>query len=50
MGHDAGVDNAAATRKPLLMQDLQHLLAYVLVGDKTPYRPSRKGRRETMDI
>ena len=41
VGHDASIENTDSTRTPLFMQDLQHLLMYLMVGDKAPYEPFR---------
>ena len=41
VGFDASVENSESTRTPLFMQDLQHLLMYLMVGDKAPYEPFR---------
>ena len=40
-GFDASIENTESTRTPLFMQDLQHLLMYLMVGDKAPYEPFR---------
>eukprot|EP00096_Caligus_rogercresseyi_P000343 TRINITY_DN10758_c0_g1_i1.p1 TRINITY_DN10758_c0_g1~~TRINITY_DN10758_c0_g1_i1.p1 ORF type:complete len:595 (+),score=185.30 TRINITY_DN10758_c0_g1_i1:51-1787(+) len=38
-GHDASVDVLESQRKPLFFHDLQDLLSFALIGDRSSYKP-----------
>ncbi|CAB4068855.1 unnamed protein product [Lepeophtheirus salmonis] len=38
-GHDASIDVLFSQRKPLFFQDLQNLLSFAMIGDRSSYKP-----------